>query len=194
MKVSKLNRMIRLSEATKDVCDRVDDNSLPLSIASAISFLKPDNQDEVLHLSDLGYKITTERVERMKKTEKAGKLSEQAMRDILEDKDLVPKQTTPSPAPQPPAQQQTTPPSGPSAPPPIPPSPDVKPEQTVETPVSSNNPEPSVPGPASPSSPPAPDKPPEEKPPPSRVSRSGPNTPRSSWPGTVCGSIFPMCP
>ncbi len=156
MKVSKLNRIIRLSEATKDVCDRVDDNSLPLSIASAISFLKPDNQDEVLHLSDLGYKITTERVERMKKTEKAGKLSEQAMRDILEDKDLAPKQTTP----QPPA-----PPNSPSAPPPIPPSPDVKPEQTVETPVSSNDPEPSVPGPTSPPSPPAPDKPPEEKPP-----------------------------
>ena len=32
---AKLNRIIRLSEATKDVCDRVDDNSLPLSIASA---------------------------------------------------------------------------------------------------------------------------------------------------------------
>ena len=165
MKVSKLNRIIRLSEATKDVCDRVDDNSLPLSIASSISFLKPDNQDEVLHLSDLGYKITTERVERMKKTEKAGKLNEQAMRDILEDKDLAPKQTTPPPAPQPPAPQPPAPPNSPSAPPPIPPSPDVKPEQTVETPVSSNDPEPSVPGPTSPPSPPAPDKPPEEKPP-----------------------------
>ena len=193
MKVSKLNRIIRLSEATKDVCDRVDDNSLPLSIASAISFLKPVNQDEVLHLSDLGYKITTERVERMKKVEKAGNLDEQAMREILEDKDLAPKHTAPPPAPQPPT-PPPTPTGGPSVPPPIPPSPDVKPEQTVETPVSSNNPEPSVPGPASPSSPPAPDKPPEEKPPPSRVSRSGPNTPRSSWPGTVCGSIFPMCP
>lgn len=53
--------------------------------------MKPDNQDEVLHLSDLGYKITTERVERMKKTEKAGKLDEQAMRDILEDKDFYKK-------------------------------------------------------------------------------------------------------
>ena len=163
MKVSKLNRIIRLSEATKDVCDRVDDNSLPLSIASAISFLKPDNQDEVLHLSDLGYKITTERVERMKKTEKAGKLSEQAMRDILEDKDLAPKQTTPPPAPQPPAPQPPAPPNSPAAPPPIPPSPDVKPEQTVGTPAGPNNPEPSVPGPASPPSPPAPNKPPEEK-------------------------------
>ena len=100
----------------------------------------------------------------MKKTEKAGKLNEQAMRDILEDKDLAPKQATPPPAPQPPAQQQqTTPPNSPSAPPPIPPSPDVKPEQTVGTPAGPNNPEPSVPGPAAPPSPPAPDKPPEEK-------------------------------
>ncbi len=172
MKVSKLNRIIRLSEATKDVCDRVDDNSLPLSIASAISFLKPENQDEVLHLSDLGYKITTERVERMKKTEKAGKLNEQAMRDILEDKDLAPKQTTPPPAP-----QQPAPSNGPSAPPPIPPSPDVKPEQAAPsapnvpgipgpTPsVGSPAPESTVPssGPAAPPAGPAANVPPEEK-------------------------------
>ncbi len=77
----------------------------------------------------------------MKKTEKAGKLSEQAMRDILEDKDLAPKQTTPPPAPQPPA-----PPSGPSAPPPIPPSPDVKPGQTPGTPMAPNTSTPSTPG------------------------------------------------
>ncbi len=170
MKVSKLNRIIRLSEATKDVCDRVDDNSLPLSIASAISFLKPDNQDEVLHLSDLGYKITTERVERMKKTEKAGKLDEQAMRNILEDKDLAPKQTTPPPAPQQPAPQPPTLSNGPSAPPPIPPSPDVKPEQAA--PSAPNvpgmpGPAPSVGSPApestAPPSGPAANVPPEEK-------------------------------
>lgn len=180
MKVSKLNRIIRLSEATKDVCDRVDDNSLPLSIASAISFLKPENQDEVLHLSDLSYKLTTERIERMKKTEKAGKLDEAAMREILEDKDLAPKHITPPPTPQPPT-PPPTPTSGPSAPPPIPPSPDVKPEQTVGTPAAPKAPEPSAPGPAAPSNPPAPENaippsgpaappsgptnPPEEKPP-----------------------------
>lgn len=180
MKVSKLNRIIRLSEATKDVCDRVDDNSLPLSIASAISFLKPDNQDEVLHLSDLGYKVTTERVERMKKVEKAGNLDEQAMREILEDKDLAPKHTAPPPAPQPPT-PPPTPTGGPSAPPPIPPSPDVKPEQTVGTPAAPNAPGPSAPSPAPSANPPAPEttvppsgpaappagptNPPEEKPP-----------------------------
>ena len=60
--VSKLNRIIRLSEASKDVCDRVDDGSLPLSVASAISFLKPQNQDEVLHLNDLGYQLDAESI------------------------------------------------------------------------------------------------------------------------------------
>ena len=179
MKVSKLNRIIRLSEATKDVCDRVDDNSLPLSIASAISFLKPENQDEVLHLSDLSYKLTTERIERMKKAEKAGKLDEAAMREILEDKDLAPKHTAPPPAPQPPT--PPTPTSGPSVPPPIPPSPDVKPPQTAGTPAAPNAPEPSAPSPVPSTNPPAPEttvppsgpaappsgptNPPEEKPP-----------------------------
>lgn len=96
MTVSKLNRIIRLSEASKEVCDRVDDGSLALSIASAISFLKPKNQDEVMHLMDLGYKVSNERIERMKRVEKSGKLDETMMRDILDDKDIAPK-----PAPKP---------------------------------------------------------------------------------------------
>ena len=100
MSVSKLNRIIRLSEASKDVCDRVDDGSLALSIASAISFLKSKNQDEVLYLADMGYKVTNDRVERMKKAEKAGKLDQKAMRDILDDKDIAPKIVIP-PAPNP---------------------------------------------------------------------------------------------
>ena len=95
MPVSKLNRLVRLSEATKDVCDRVDDGSLTLSVASALSFLKPANQDGVLHLLDLGYKVPAERVEYMKKVEKAGKLNDQSMRDVLDGKNVLdpPKQT-----------------------------------------------------------------------------------------------------
>ena len=91
MSTSKLNRLIRLSEAVKEVCDRVDEGGMELSIASAISFLHPKNQTELLHLADLGYKISNLRVERMKKVEKAGKLTEQTMRDILDDKDNAPK-------------------------------------------------------------------------------------------------------
>ena len=115
MSVSKLNRILRLSEATKDVCDRVDDGSLEISIASAISFLKPKNQDEVLYLSDMGYKLSNKRVERMKKVEKSGKLDQKMMRDILEDKDIAPKQTVPpAPAPAAPATSTTTPTTAPS--------------------------------------------------------------------------------
>ena len=108
MSVSKLNRIIRLSEASKDVCDRVDDGSLALSIASAISFLKPKNQDEILHLADIGYKITNDRVERMKKVEKTGKLDEMTMRAILDDRDIAPKQVVP-PAPAPTVQSSSAP-------------------------------------------------------------------------------------
>ena len=61
MSVSKLNRMICLSEATKDVYARVDDGSLHLSTTSAISVLKPESQDEVLHLMDLGYTVKMNR-------------------------------------------------------------------------------------------------------------------------------------
>ena len=58
--VSKFNRMLRMSEATKDVCSKVDDGTLALSIASALSFLKPKNQDMAVRLSDLGYRLSTE--------------------------------------------------------------------------------------------------------------------------------------
>ena len=121
MPVSKLNRLVRLSEATKDVCDRVDDGSLTLSVASALSFLKPGNQDGVLHLLDLGYKVPAERVEYMKKVEKEGKLNDQSMRDVLDGKNVLdPPQQTATHTPEP------TQPSAPAASA-IPPSPDVAP-------------------------------------------------------------------
>lgn len=87
---SKLNRIIRLSEATKSVCDAVDDNSLELSIASALSFLKPENQTAVIDLIGLNFKPTVKRVQRLRDAEKIGKLDDKTMRDILEDKDLQP--------------------------------------------------------------------------------------------------------
>ena len=125
MSVSKLNRIIRLSEASKDVCDRVDDGSLPLSVASAISFLKPKNQDEVLHLNDLGYKLSTERIEYMKKVEKAGKLDENSMRLVLEGENVLePPKVVPMPQPAPTAPAQGQPGTKPAAPeePPLPPA------------------------------------------------------------------------
>ena len=105
--VSKLNRILRLSEATKDVCEAVDDNSIDLSVASEISFLKPHNQDEVIHLSGIGYKPNVKRVQRLRAAEKEGKLDDMTMRRILEDKNLQPVKPPEQPKPAP---VQTAPP------------------------------------------------------------------------------------
>ena len=148
MPVSKLNRLIRLSEATKDVCDRVDDNSLSLSLANAISFLKPENQDEVLHMIDLGMKVPVERVEYMKKTEKAGKLNENTIRDILDGKNVLdpPKQETAQPQVQPSAPAASD----------IPPSPDVtQPAPVPDAPTAGQPGQAQTPDSAAPSAPPA---------------------------------------
>lgn len=128
--ISKLNRILRLSEATKDVCEAVDDNSIELSIASEISFLKPKNQDEVIRLSCLGYKPSVKRVQRLRAAERAGKLDEAQMRSILEDKDLQPvKPPVPIPASEPP--KPTSPPL--TAPVSAPPTP--APSQTQTAPA-----------------------------------------------------------
>lgn len=130
--VSKFNRMLRMSEATKDVCSKVDDGTLALSIASALSFLKPKNQDMAVRLSDLGYRLSTERVEYLKRVEKADRLTEDAMRRVLEGENIldppkvVPlpvKQETNSPAAVHPAPQVAA--TAPSPSSVIPSSPDV---------------------------------------------------------------------
>ena len=151
MSVSKLNRIIRLSEASKDVCDRVDDGSLPLSVASAISFLKPKNQDEVLHLNDLGYKLSTERIEYMKKVEKAGKLDENSMRLVLEGENVLePPKVVPMPQPAPgaPAQSQVGTKPDTQGEPPLPPSPDPKPQPEQPKPATQESPTQAAPAPA----------------------------------------------
>ena len=113
--VSKFNRMLRMSEATKDVCSKVDDGTLALSI-----------------LSDLGYRLSTERVEYLKRVEKADRLTEDAMRKVLEGENIldppkvVPlpvKQEKNSPAAVQPAPQVAA--TAPSLSPVIPSSPDV---------------------------------------------------------------------
>ena len=141
MSIAKLNRMIHLSEAVKGICDLVDDNKLSVSVASEIAYLKPKTQESVLHLLDLGYKATNERISRMKKAEAGGtKLDEMTLRSILDDKDIAPKQP-----------EQVKQPEAPAAPtpgadvgqPPIPASPDI---------------------PVAPDTPPAADVPPWEEP------------------------------
>ena len=126
---SKLNRIIRLSEASKAVCDAVDDNSLELSIASALSFLKPEHQNAVIDLMGINLKPTVKRVQRLRDAEKGGKLDDKTMRDILEDKDLQPVKPPEPPKPAPaqpdppfPVASMVTPSTSP-----VPTPPDVKP-------------------------------------------------------------------
>ena len=130
MTVSKLNRLIRMSEAVKGVCDLVDEGKLTISVAAEISALKPKTQENVLHLLDLGYKATNERISRIKKAEAGGtKLDDMELRKILDDKDIAPKQ--PEPVKQPEAPAAPTPGAAPETngvatnQPPIPASPDV---------------------------------------------------------------------
>ena len=142
---SKLNRIIRLSEATKSVCDAVDDNSLELSIASALSFLKPEHQNAVIDLMGINLKPTVKRVQRLRDAEKGGKLDDKTMRDILEDKDLQPVKPPEPPKPAPaqpdppfPVASMVTPSTSP-----VPTPPDVKPvmpeppkqENTLQPPI-----------------------------------------------------------
>lgn len=129
MSVSKLNKVLRLSEATKEVCTQYDEGNIELSIAYALSFLKPKTQNDLLHLSDLGYKLSTKRIERMKLVDKKGKLTDAAMREILEDKDLTPPQRQTPAAPSAGSVPRSAAPTVPTAPTageqPLPPSPDV---------------------------------------------------------------------
>ena len=137
MSVSKLNRIIRLSEASKEVCNRVDDGTLPLSAASALSFLKPENQDVALHLTDLGYKLPTERIEYLKKVEKAGKLDEMTMRKVLDGENVLePPKVVSFPGTETPQPAKAAPPSNIPTHEIIPPAPTPGPEPSKEkTPV-----------------------------------------------------------
>ena len=98
---SRLNRIIRLSEATKAVCDAVDDNSLELSIASDLSYLSPEHQNAVIDLIGLNFKPTVKRVQRLRDAEKRGNLDDKTMRAILEDKDIQPVKPPEPPKPAP---------------------------------------------------------------------------------------------
>ena len=146
---SRLNRIIRLSEATKAVCDAVDDNSLELSIASDLSFLSPKHQNAVIDLVGLNLKPTVKRVQRLRDAEKRGNLDDKTMRAILEDKDIQPVKPPEPPKPVPtqpdppfPVASMVTP----SAPP-VPTPPDMKPVMP-EPPKQENTPQPPAAQPA----------------------------------------------
>lgn len=86
MSPTKLNRLMKLSEATKDVCSLVDEGTLQVSIAYNIAFLEPKVQDNVAHLIDLGYKVSNENTNVLKNVAKTETLTEQKIRDVLDGK------------------------------------------------------------------------------------------------------------
>lgn len=121
MSTMKLNRLMKLSEATQQICDLVDDGTIAVSIAYNIAFLQPKHQDTVADLIGINVKVNNENTTNLKKIAANETLTEQKIRDVLEGK-YPPKVVEKPKAVEPPA--PTTPPMAP-APAAIPKSPDV---------------------------------------------------------------------
>ena len=139
---SKFNRIIRLTEATKGVCEAYDRGEIEISIASALSFLKPKTQDTVLSMAaGGGYTLSTKRVERMKALEKDNKLDPVMINKVFQDKDIAPPPVPAAPVAQPTAQPATgnvsvvPAESGTTAPAPAPASPGEKQPESATTPA-----------------------------------------------------------
>lgn len=91
MSTSKLNRLIKLSEATKGVCELVDEGTLATSIAYNIAFLAPQVQDMVVDLIGVNVKVSNENTSRLKEVAKTEKLTSDKIRDVLEGRYPPPK-------------------------------------------------------------------------------------------------------
>lgn len=92
MNVSKLNRLMKLSEASPRVCEMVDEGSLALSIAYNIAFLSPEVQDMVVDLADINVKLSSENTNRLKEVSRGEKLDYDKVRDVLEGRYPPPKE------------------------------------------------------------------------------------------------------
>ena len=86
MSTMKLNRLMKLSEATCSICDLVDEGRLPTSVAYNIAFLQPKHQDTVADLIGINVKVNNENTGILKKVASAESLTEQKIRDVLEGK------------------------------------------------------------------------------------------------------------
>ena len=152
MSTMKLNRLMKLSEATQQICDLVDDGTIAVSIAYNIAFLQPKHQDTVADLIGINVKVNNENTTNLKKIAAKESLTEQKIRDVLEGK-YPPKVVEKPKAVEPPA--QATPPMAP-APAIIPKSPNVG------TPVPGQPADKVIPFPAAPKQEPAEITPPAE--------------------------------
>ncbi len=132
MSTMKLNRLMKLSEATRSICDLVDEGRLPTSVAYNIAFLIPKHQDTVADLIGINVRVNNENTGILKKVASTESLTEQKIRDVLEGKyppRVVekPKPITP-PAPQAPTMTSASVPKAPDIPvPPVSPAAPVQP-------------------------------------------------------------------
>lgn len=139
MSTMKLNRLMKLSEATRSICDLVDEGRLPTSVAYNIAFLQPKHQDTVADLIGINVKVNNENTQLLKKVAEKESLTEKKIRDVLEGNyppKVVekPKPVTP-PVPAAPAAPSMAPTSVPKSPdipaPPATPSVPAQPTGTV---------------------------------------------------------------
>ena len=91
MNVAKLNRLIKLSEAARPICDLVDEGSLALSIAYNIAFLPPEAQGHVADLIGINVRFSNENTSVLKSLAKTEKLDYDKIRDVLEGRYPPPK-------------------------------------------------------------------------------------------------------
>ena len=139
MSTMKLNRLMKLSEATRSICDLVDEGRLPTSVAYNIAFLQPKHQDTVADLIGINVKVNNENTGILKKVASTESLTEQKIRDVLEGKYPPKVVEKPKPVvPPPPAAQPMAPASVPESPdipvPPVPPAQLKAPDNVVPFP------------------------------------------------------------
>lgn len=107
MSTAKLNRLMKLSEATKSVCELVDEGTLATSIAYNIAFLAPELQDMVTDLIGINVKVSNENTGKLKEIARTEALNYDKVRGVLEGRYPPPKveekhrpvETTPAPRP-----------------------------------------------------------------------------------------------
>lgn len=128
MNVSKLNRLMKLSEASPRVCEMVDEGSLALSIAYNIAFLSPEVQDMVVDLADVNVKLSSENTNRLKEVSRGEKLDYDKVRNVLEGRYPPPREVATEPPVEKAGAAETPAPEEAAAPLSIPPAPVTVPE------------------------------------------------------------------
>ena len=143
MNVSKLNRLMKLSEASPRVCEMVDEGSLALSIAYNIAFLSPEVQDMVVDLADINVKLSSENTNRLKEVSRGEKLDYDKVRDVLEGRYPPPREVETEPPGEKSEAADTPAPKEAAAPLSIPPAPVTVPESPDA--MEAGQPEPAAP-------------------------------------------------